>query len=504
MEILEAYDLTGSYRKAADLVGCDHHTVARYVRVRDGGGQPADRTVRVKLIDDFMPKIEELVERSQGKIGADVVHDKIAAMGFTGTDRTTRRAVGAVKASYSAGHRRVFRPWMPEPGLWLQWDWGSGPTIDGRGTLLWCAWLAWSRFRVVLPVWDRSFPTMVGCLDATLRAIGGIPTYALTDNEKTVTVEHVAGIAVRNPEIVVVGRHYGLSIRTCLPADPASKGGVESTVRLAKRDVVPTEVNLRGGYGSFGELEAACRSFCEQANSRVHTVTRRKPVEALTAEAERLHPLPAAPFTAAFGETRKVSWDCTISVEGVRYSVPHRFVDSRVWVRFHGDELVVAALDGGGPVEVARHPRTAPGHASIIDAHYPPGHPDGQRAPRPTSSDEQAFLALGDGAALWLTEAGAVGARRIRSTMAQAVALSKLHGVDLLDRALGTAAAAGRFTDTDLTSIVNYERHRVAGEQTTKPSDTHSLQPGTGAWAAFGSAIPTPEPDEPSLPEESL
>ena len=31
MEILAAYDLTGSYRDAAALAGCSHHTVARYV-----------------------------------------------------------------------------------------------------------------------------------------------------------------------------------------------------------------------------------------------------------------------------------------------------------------------------------------------------------------------------------------------------------------------------------------------------------------------------------------
>lgn len=78
----------------------------------------------------------------------------------------------------------------PEPGLWLQWDWGCGPLVPGpggepRATLLFCAWLAWSRFRVVLPVWDRTLPTLIACLDATLRRVGGAPAYALTDNEKT-------------------------------------------------------------------------------------------------------------------------------------------------------------------------------------------------------------------------------------------------------------------------------------------------------------------------------
>jgi hypothetical protein len=40
MQILEAFDLTGSLRDAAELAGCDHHTVARYVAARDNGGLP--------------------------------------------------------------------------------------------------------------------------------------------------------------------------------------------------------------------------------------------------------------------------------------------------------------------------------------------------------------------------------------------------------------------------------------------------------------------------------
>lgn len=35
MNILEAYDLTGSYRDAAELADCSHHTVARYVAERE-------------------------------------------------------------------------------------------------------------------------------------------------------------------------------------------------------------------------------------------------------------------------------------------------------------------------------------------------------------------------------------------------------------------------------------------------------------------------------------
>jgi hypothetical protein len=37
MEILAAYDLTGSLRTAAELTDCSHHTVAWHVAARDAG-----------------------------------------------------------------------------------------------------------------------------------------------------------------------------------------------------------------------------------------------------------------------------------------------------------------------------------------------------------------------------------------------------------------------------------------------------------------------------------
>lgn len=96
------------------------------------------------------------------------------------------------------------------------------------------------------PVWDQTMGTLVACLDATLRRIGGAPAYLLGDNAKTVTVEHAAGVAVRHPTVVAAGRHYGATVHSCEPLDPESKGGVEATVRIAKADLVPTETNLRG------------------------------------------------------------------------------------------------------------------------------------------------------------------------------------------------------------------------------------------------------------------
>jgi hypothetical protein len=436
----------------------------------------------------FAAKIEELVDRSHGQIRADIAHGKLVAIGYQGSERTTRRWVADVKRRWRRKHGRRTRPWIPEPGLWMQWDYGDGPRIDGVATVLFCAWLAWSRFRVVLPLRDKTMASVVLGLDRALRAFGGAPTYALTDNEKTVSVDHVCGIAVRNPQIVEVARHYGLTIATCVPADPESKGGSEATVRVARADLVPTDHNLRPAYRSFGELEAACEAFMAEVNTRPHRCTLEAPVIRLAEEHERLHRLPRLPHTICFGETRKVNWQSLISVGGAQYSVPHELVDQRVWVRNDGEQLIVVHVDGHlGPREVARHQLTTPGRPAICDQHYPP-RPEGalERRPRARTEEERAFLTLGDGAEAWLIKAAAAGAQRVRRKTVEAVDLAKLHGTEQVDQALRRCADAGRFGDGDLASVLAHQQ--AGGELIPFParSEDHSLQCSTRSWEGLG------------------
>jgi transposase len=498
MEILEAFDLTGSFRAAGELAGCSHHTVAGHVAAREAGGRSDPPAARPQLIDEFLPKLEEWMEHSRGKIRADKAHAKLLGLGYGGSERTTRRATAQVRRSFKAGRVRVHRPWVSEPGMWLQYDFGDGPRIDGVRTVLFCAWLAWSRFRVVLALRDKTAPSVFAALDVTLRRLGGAPTYVLTDNEKTVTVEHVAGIAVRNPQVVAFARFYGVTVHTCEPADPASKGGSESTVKLAKADLVPKDTNLLGEYGSFTELETACEVFGEQVNARVHRVTRRPPVQMLSEERARLHPLPAVPHTVSFGVTRTVAAKTPmLTFDGGQYSVPHPLLGQSVWVRVHGrgqdERVVIVHVGSDGPVEVARHARARPGSPRLDDAHFPPA-PAGalNRAPKARNDAEAEFLALGDGARLWLTEAAAAGSTKMRVKMAAAVATAKLVGTAEVDWALGHAAVNDRFAEADLASILDHHARTRPGP-THRAGEDHSLTQGTAGWAALGAGDPVGE-----------
>ena len=68
-------------------------------------------------------------------------------------------------------------------------------------------------FEVQVPDRDRTAesdsPFGVRRVGSDVPILGGAPTYVLTDNEKIVTVSHLAGVPVLNQKTVPFARHYG-------------------------------------------------------------------------------------------------------------------------------------------------------------------------------------------------------------------------------------------------------------------------------------------------------
>jgi hypothetical protein len=240
-----------------------------------------------------------------------------------------------------------------------------------------------------------------------------------------------------------------------------------------------------------------------KVNNRIHSTTKRVPQLMLAEEQLRLHPVPAAPHTVTFGETRTVAVNTPmVSYQGGSYSVPHRLLGETVWVRVHGagrdERIIIVHVGPGGAVEVARHRRAEPGSPKIDDDHFPP-QPAGalNREPVPGSAAESAFLALGEGAALWLKEAAAQGTSRIRVKMGHAVSIAKLTTPGRVDWALGHAAVHHRFGEGDLASILTAHPDPAAAPPALRAGETRSLTQGTAGWAALGAAsVPTDAPND--------
>ena len=109
-----------------------------------------------------------------------------------------------------------------------------------------------------------------------------------------------------------------------------------------------------------------------------------------------------------------------------------------------------------------------------------------ERRPRARSRDEKQFLQIGEGAERWLRKAAGDGVAHVRRKMTEAVDLSKLHGGEDVNRALGTCAKAGRFADGDLARILAHQQ-QSGGELILFPrGEDSSLQTSTRVWEGFG------------------
>ncbi len=130
------------------------------------------------------------------------------------------------------------------------------------------------------------------------------------------------------------------------------------------------------------------RGVHREINARPHRITRRAPVEMLTEEQARLHRLPATPFTATFGVTRTVADNTPmVTFDHCQYSVPHRLVGETVWVRRHGEQIVVVDV---GRVARSKSPATRrPPRAARGSRRALPAGPGRGAGPDPATAHQQ-------------------------------------------------------------------------------------------------------------------
>src|SRR5439155_16830909 len=237
--------------------------------------------------------------------------------------RNLQRAVMAAKAAWKH-QRRVYRPWVPTPGEHLVVDWGS----EG-GYEIFCAVLAWSRYRFVRVATDQTRVTTQGLLAECFAELDGVPSVVLTDRMGCLRAGTVANVVVPHPEYVRFATHYGFRPDFCEAADPESKGVVEALVGYAQRDLVVPAL-AAGGWADLAAANAAARAWCADVNGRRHSEIAAVPRERLATERGLLRPLPGLRPPLRGGTVRKVDRLATVRFGSARYSVPVALVGQQV------------------------------------------------------------------------------------------------------------------------------------------------------------------------------
>lgn len=177
MNIISAYREVGTYRGAAALCGTTHKTVKRVVEKFESGDNPPEPVERPHNYDAVVDIVAERVAKSQGRISAKRLLPVVRAAGYTGSDRNFRRLVADVKALWRRDHHRGRRPAVWSPGEYLVIDWAD----VGQGLHLFCAVLAFSRWRFVAFATNERATTTLALIAEALAAIGGVPIKVLAD-----------------------------------------------------------------------------------------------------------------------------------------------------------------------------------------------------------------------------------------------------------------------------------------------------------------------------------
>jgi hypothetical protein len=244
MDIVAAYQQVGTYRGAAAMCGTTHKTVKRIIERAEAGGKTPDRMPRGRNYDLVAELVADRVGATKGRISAKRLLPAAKAAGYQGSARNFRRLVAEAKRTWRRDNHRGRRPAVWTPGEVLAIDWGSTGSLH-----VFCAVLAWSRFRFVRFAGNERSETTLAMLAECFEELGGVPKVVLADRMGCLKGGVVANKVVPTAEYVRFATHYGFRPDWCEAADPESKQWVSHCTSSGRFGVLCC---CPGGDGSGG------------------------------------------------------------------------------------------------------------------------------------------------------------------------------------------------------------------------------------------------------------
>lgn len=318
-------------RAIARELGLARNTVRKYVRepaaTSEAAARPHEQR-RPSKLDPYTAQIEQWITQDH-LYSCETMFRRLQALGYSGKISILKDFVRPLRPPAAAGRRPVLR-YETKPGEQLQFDWGEFVYEQegaSRKVFGFTAVLSYSRLRFVTFVKRTDAPTLIRCLLAAFDYCGGLPRAVLTDRMKTVLLDMETGTPHWHPRFQELVNALGVSPRVCRSYTPQTKGKVERSVGVVKRDFWPGV-----SFTDLDDLNRQALAWCDALNRRVHQTTHARPVERWAEE--RLRPLPAHGEDGEqdgeqdwererwSAEERLVSWDGYVSYDGVLYGVP--------------------------------------------------------------------------------------------------------------------------------------------------------------------------------------
>jgi len=278
-------------RAIAREAGVARNTVRKYLR---GKPEAMARRPRPSKLDPFKAQVRHWVVEDH-LYNCVTMLGRLRPLGYTGGLSLLKALVHPLRPP-AAGKRPVIR-YETKPGEQMQFDWAEFQ-YEQEGALHkvfgFTAVLSYARMRFVTFVKRTDAPTLIRCLMEAFEYFGGLPRAVLTDRMKTVLLDMEAGRPHWHPVFSDFVSSLAVAPRVCKPYTPQTKGKVERSVGVIKRDFWP---GVR--FSDLEDLNRQARTWYDQLNERVHRTTHQRPMERWAQEG--LRPLPTGFAWERFG-----------------------------------------------------------------------------------------------------------------------------------------------------------------------------------------------------------
>jgi transposase len=342
------------------------NTVRRYLRGADPGPHPRPKARRLS------PETAQLAQdlyRTIAGGNAVVVQQELAARGLVAPLRSLQRVLEPLRRDDQVKGLATVR-FETEPGRQLQLDFGEKVVSIGGQRIkvaVFAATLGFSRRLFCRAFLSQRQDDWLEGLERAFQRFGGLTEELLCDNASPLVSSHdrTSGEVRWRAGFAAYCLDRGLVPRACKPYRARTKGKIERGVGYVKNNALAGRE-----FDSFVGLQDHLEWWMDRvADVRIHGTIRERPLDRFVArERAALRPLPR-PGLAVRAQrlSRKVSTDCFVDVNTVRYSVPHRFIREVVDVVV-GLETVEVYRRGE---RIARHGRSDQPHGVVRDpAHF--------------------------------------------------------------------------------------------------------------------------------------
>ena len=313
-----------SNRAIARELGISHNTVKAALET-DGVPEYRRSGSSQTELEAFHEILIEMLNVKKFKVSR--IFNELKSKGYRGGKTSLYTYLSRIKPT----EQKYFTPYETGPGEQSQFDWSPYTVaIGGNLTMIYVySYInSFSRYQILEVSLSQNQGAILEALENSIVESGGVCQRLQTDNAKAFVINASKNNFKWNPRYLNFCAHYGFMPTRSLPGHPWSKGKVEKPFSYLE-----THFIAGSSFEDFFDLQRKLKIFQEENSRRIHSVTKAAAADLFEQEKLSLLPLPETRYVGIKEDNRKASYDCLLSYNGSRYSVPWMFAGKWVWIK---------------------------------------------------------------------------------------------------------------------------------------------------------------------------